>query len=76
MNRVMLRAKLHRATVIGADLHYEGRCGIDEAPLEAAEGRSADHLQLRALRRGAGARPQAHGGAARQGNRIKQVCSL
>ena len=29
-NRVMLRAKLHRATVTEADLHYEGSCGIDE----------------------------------------------
>ena len=29
MNRVMLRAKLHRATVTEADLHYEGSCGID-----------------------------------------------
>lgn len=29
-------AKLHRATVTGADLHYEGSITIDEALLEAA----------------------------------------
>ncbi|MDP1790902.1 MAG: aspartate 1-decarboxylase, partial [Methylibium sp.] len=37
MHRVMLRAKLHRATVTEADLHYEGSCGIDAALLEAAD---------------------------------------
>jgi len=36
MTRVMLRAKLHRATVTEADLHYEGSCGIDAALLAAA----------------------------------------
>jgi putative ABC transport system ATP-binding protein len=37
MNRVMLRAKLHRATVTEADLHYEGSCGIDSSLLEQAD---------------------------------------
>jgi aspartate 1-decarboxylase len=36
LQRVMLRAKLHRATVTEADLHYEGSCGIDENLLDAA----------------------------------------
>ena len=36
MNRMMLRAKLHRATVTEADLHYEGSCGIDEELMDAA----------------------------------------
>jgi len=35
--RVMLRAKLHRATLTGADLHYEGSCGIDQALLNACD---------------------------------------
>ena len=35
MNRIMLRAKLHRVTVTEADLNYEGSCGIDEDLLEA-----------------------------------------
>ncbi|MGN6703627.1 MAG: aspartate 1-decarboxylase, partial [Burkholderiaceae bacterium] len=28
MQRIMLRAKIHRATVTQCDLHYEGSCGI------------------------------------------------
>ena len=36
MQRVMLRAKIHRATVTQCDLHYEGSCGIDLDLLEAA----------------------------------------
>jgi aspartate 1-decarboxylase len=37
MDRVMLKSKIHRATVTGADLHYEGSTAIDEALLEAAD---------------------------------------
>jgi aspartate 1-decarboxylase len=37
MQRTMLRAKIHRATVTQCDLHYEGSCGIDENLLEAAD---------------------------------------
>ena len=44
--RVMLRAKLHRATVTEADLHYEGSCGIDEDLLEAADMREYEHIDL------------------------------
>ncbi len=32
----MLKAKLHRATVTGADLHYEGSIAIDQDLLERA----------------------------------------
>jgi aspartate 1-decarboxylase len=32
----MLKAKLHRATVTGADLHYEGSIGIDRDLMDAA----------------------------------------
>ena len=46
MNRVMLRAKLHRATVTEADLHYEGSCGIDAALLEAADMREYEQIEL------------------------------
>ena len=35
--RIMLRAKIHRATVTQCDLNYEGSCGIDEDLLEAAD---------------------------------------
>jgi aspartate 1-decarboxylase len=44
--RVMLRSKLHRATVTEADLHYEGSCGIDEALLEAADMREFEKIEL------------------------------
>ena len=35
--RTMLRGKIHRATVTGADLHYEGSITIDPDLLEAAD---------------------------------------
>lgn len=36
MQRIMLRGKIHRATVTQCDLAYEGSCSIDEDLLEAA----------------------------------------
>lgn len=36
MQRVMLKSKIHRATVTDANLDYEGSVAIDEALLEAA----------------------------------------
>lgn len=36
MQRIMLRAKLHRVSVTQCDLNYEGSCGIDQDLLEAA----------------------------------------
>jgi aspartate 1-decarboxylase len=44
--RMMLRAKLHRATVTEADLHYEGSCGIDAALLEHADMRPFERIEL------------------------------
>lgn len=35
--RIMLRSKIHRATVTGADLHYEGSITIDAELLERAD---------------------------------------
>jgi aspartate 1-decarboxylase len=46
MNRIMLRAKLHRATVTEADLHYEGSCGIDEDLLDAADMHEFEQIEL------------------------------
>ncbi len=46
MNRVMLRAKLHRATVTEADLHYEGSCGIDEDLMDAANMVEFERIEL------------------------------
>jgi len=36
MLRTLLRAKIHRAMVTQADLHYEGSIGIDQALLDEA----------------------------------------
>ena len=46
MQRVMLRAKLHRVTVTEADLEYEGSCGIDEDLLDAADMREFERIEL------------------------------
>ncbi|GAB7026071.1 aspartate 1-decarboxylase [Geotalea toluenoxydans] len=37
MGRKMLKSKIHRATVTGADLHYEGSITIDKDLMEAAD---------------------------------------
>lgn len=36
MNIEMLKSKIHRARVTGAELHYEGSIGIDAALIKAA----------------------------------------
>ena len=37
MQRVMLKSKIHRATITGCDLHYVGSITIDPDLLEAAD---------------------------------------
>lgn len=37
MQHLMLKSKIHRARVTGADLHYEGSIAIDEALMESAD---------------------------------------
>ena len=37
MQRKMLKSKIHRATVTGADLHYEGSVTIDQDLMDAAD---------------------------------------
>jgi len=37
MNRTMMKSKLHRATVTGADLDYQGSIAIDQDLLDAAD---------------------------------------
>lgn len=46
MQRNMLRAKIHRASVTQCDLHYEGSCGIDENLLDAADIREHEQIEL------------------------------
>lgn len=42
----MLYSKLHRATVTGADLHYEGSIAIDTALLSAATLRPLQRVEI------------------------------
>lgn len=42
----LLQAKLHRARVTRADLHYEGSCGIDEDLLDGTGIREFQHLEI------------------------------
>jgi aspartate 1-decarboxylase len=37
MQRTMLKSKIHRATVTGADLHYQGSVSLDPALMAAAD---------------------------------------
>lgn len=37
MRRTLLKSKIHRATVTGAELHYEGSVTIDQELMEAAD---------------------------------------
>jgi aspartate 1-decarboxylase len=37
MRRTLLKSKIHRATVTGADLHYQGSVKIDPVLMEAAD---------------------------------------
>lgn len=46
MQRTMLQAKLHRARVTCADLHYEGSCGIDQGLLELSGLRENQYIEI------------------------------
>ncbi len=37
MRRTVLKSKIHRITITGADLHYEGSLTLDESVMEAAD---------------------------------------
>lgn len=37
MERILLKSKIHRAVVTGADLHYEGSISIDTELMKAAD---------------------------------------
>lgn len=46
MDRIMLKSKIHRATVTGADLHYEGSLAIDEDLMERANLLSGEQIHV------------------------------
>jgi len=46
MQRIMLKAKLHRVHVTHSELHYEGSCAIDEDLLDAADIREYQQIDI------------------------------
>lgn len=53
MQRIMLRSKIHRATVTECDLNYEGSCGIDEDLLDAADIKEFEKIDIWNVNNGA-----------------------
>ena len=52
MQRIMMRSKIHRATVTGLELAYEGSIAIDENLLEAADILPGEQVQVLNLQNG------------------------
>jgi aspartate 1-decarboxylase len=46
MRRTMCKSKIHRATLTGADLHYEGSLTLDRELMEAADIRPFEKVQV------------------------------
>ncbi len=46
MQRVMLKGKIHRATVTDSNLDYEGSVAIDEVLMEASQIREFEQVQI------------------------------
>jgi aspartate 1-decarboxylase len=53
MKRMMLRAKLHRLSVTGRSLEYEGSLTVDSALLEAADILPGERVQIVNINNGA-----------------------
>jgi len=66
MQRVMLKSKIHRATVTDCDLHYVGSITIDPDLLEAAD--MLEHEQVQVLDIDNGARFTTYTIAGRRGS--------
>ena len=52
MQRIMLKSKIHRATVTGLELDYEGSIAIDPILLEAADILPGEQVQVLNLQNG------------------------
>ena len=71
MQRVMLKSKIHRATITGSDLHYVGSITIDRDLLEAAD--MLEHEQVHVLDIDNGARFETYTIAAERGSGRIQI---
>ena len=71
MQRVMLKSKIHRATVTGSDLHYVGSITIDADLLDAAD--ICEHEQVHVVDVDNGARFETYTIAGQRGSGTIQV---
>jgi aspartate 1-decarboxylase len=71
MQRVMLKSKIHRATVTGSDLHYVGSITLDPELLEAAD--MLEHEQVHVLDIDNGARFETYTIAGQRGSGTVQI---
>ena len=71
MQRVILKSKIHRATVTGCDLHYVGSITVDSDLLDAADVR--EHEQVHVLDVDNGARFETYAIAGERGSREMQI---
>jgi aspartate 1-decarboxylase len=53
MRRVMCKSKIHRGTLTGADLHYEGSLTVDRDLMDAADIREFEKVQVVNVNNGA-----------------------
>jgi aspartate 1-decarboxylase len=71
MQRVMLKSKIHRATITGCDLHYVGSITIDPDLLEGAD--ILEHEQVHVLDIDNGARFETYTIAGGRGSGTMQI---
>jgi aspartate 1-decarboxylase len=71
MQRVMLKSKIHRATITGSDLHYVGSITIDPELLDAAD--ILEHEQVHVLDIDNGARFETYTIAGERGSGTMQI---
>ena len=53
MRRTLCKSKIHRATLTGADLNYEGSLTVDRALMDAADMRPYERVQVVNVNNGA-----------------------
>ncbi|MFN2569887.1 MAG: aspartate 1-decarboxylase [Candidatus Dormibacteria bacterium] len=63
MQRILLKSKIHRATVTRSDLDYEGSCSIDEELMRLAEIVAGEQVHIANITRGTRAVSYAIAGA-------------
>ena len=71
MQRVMLKSKIHRATITACDLHYAGSITVDRELLEAAD--ILEHEQVHILDIDNGARFETYTLAGEPGSGVVQI---